>query len=356
MRLWTTITLLGLLAITTVGCAARGGTRVILSTDLATGLQNGWRKGVNDIDDGLAMGMALADTSLDVRGVVAMFGNNDMEPAKAVGDRVAQLARSDVRVLRGAAVKLSDPQVEWSDGTPLYRGCLNEGVELMASELRRGRLAVIAIGPLTDVACLIQNFPAEAANITEVVAIMGRRPHQSFAIGPVSGLTDFNFVMDVRAAQVVLESSVPVTFMTFSLTSSALVPAAALDPLRPKTSELARFVVGAAEPWITFWANTFKENGFHPWDQNAVHYVVRPSAFTCEPAGVQIVACPSAPYHKDDGNPCAGHGSAQPSSLDKESAQLWLSPAATSRVKMCTAYASETAKQEFLNAIFDFVR
>ena len=350
---------LGLILTATVDSSARGGLRrVIISTDLATGLQNGWRAGVNDIDDGLAVGMALADRSLDVRGVVVTFGNNDMEPEKLVGDRlVRDLMRSDVPVLRGAAAKLSDPQVAWYDETPAYEACLNEGVRFMASKLRRGALAVIAIGPLTDVACLVQNFPAEAQNISEVIVIMGRSPHQSLEIGPVSGLTDFNYVMDTRAAQIVLEaSSLPVTFMTFTLTSSALVPRAALEALRQKDSALARFVVQASEPWVQFWQKTFNEDGFHPWDQNAVYYASHPSAFTCEGATAQIVACPSGPYHKDADNPCVDHGPDQKTSLDKESSQLWLSPGAPSRLKMCTSYANAQAKQDFLNAIFEFVR
>lgn len=258
--------ILGLLLTTTVDGFARGARPVIISTDVSTGLENGWRAGVNDIDDGLAVGMALVDRVLDVRGIVAIFGNNDMEPEKLVGDRlVRDLMRSGVPVLRGAAARLSDPQVAWSAGRPLSQGCLNEGVRFMASQLRRGPVTILAIGPLTDVACLIQNFPSEARKITEVVAIMGRSPAQSFTIGPVSGLTDSNYVMDIRAAQVVLEqSSLPVTFITFTLTSSALVPRAALDPLRQNRSPLARFVVQAADAWVQFWHKTFNENGFHP--------------------------------------------------------------------------------------------
>jgi hypothetical protein len=75
---------LGLVLATAVAGSARGGRPVIISTDLATGLQNGWRAGVNDIADGLAVGMALADGALDVRGVVVTFGNNDVEPEALV--------------------------------------------------------------------------------------------------------------------------------------------------------------------------------------------------------------------------------------------------------------------------------
>ena len=49
-------------------------------------------------------------------------------------------------------------------------------------------------------------------------------------------------------------------------------------------------------------------------------------------------------------------GPTQPTSLDKEASQLWLTAADSSRVTMCTAYASDEAKRAFLRAIFEFVR
>lgn len=42
MRHWRAIALLGFPVTITLGCAARGGIRVIISTDPATGLENGW--------------------------------------------------------------------------------------------------------------------------------------------------------------------------------------------------------------------------------------------------------------------------------------------------------------------------
>jgi pyrimidine-specific ribonucleoside hydrolase len=221
-------------------------TRVIISTDLATGLEGGWRKGVSDIDDGLAAAMALADPALDVRGVVTTFGNNDAAPEAIVANRLLHdLLGSGVPVYQGAAVRPSNPQVSWYDGAPIAEACLNDGVEYMASELSRGPLTIVAIGPLTDVACLLQNYPQQAAAIQRVVAIGGRTPHQRFQIGKVAGLTDFN-VMDPRAVQVLLEESpVPVTFMTFSLTSGGFVPRSALDPFRQNPAPLDQFIVGA---------------------------------------------------------------------------------------------------------------
>ncbi len=368
MRRTVTMVLSSILVCTVLGGGSRSGAaaashgeprrvRVIISTDIATGLQGGWRGGINDIDDGLAVAMALSDPALDVRGIVPTFGNNDLGPEMVVAERlVHDLLGSSVPIYPGAAVPLSDPQVAWFDGTAVTESCVNDGVRFMASELRRGPVTVLALGPLTDVACLVQNFPREANNIAEVVSIMRRAPGQSFAIGPISGLTDFNLARDPRAAQIVLEeSAVPLTFLTFALTSSAFVPSSAIEALRGNPSPLARFVVDSADPWVAFWQKTFREDGFHPWDQNAVYYPAHRDTFLCVQAQPQFVRCPSDPYHSDADNPCAGHGPGQPTSLDRESAQLWLTADTGGRATMCSAYASDTARQAFLNATVAFL-
>src|SRR5258708_2930706 len=53
---------------------------VIISTDLATGLNGGWRAGYSDIDDGMAVAMAYFSGQFNILGVVVTFGNNYMEP------------------------------------------------------------------------------------------------------------------------------------------------------------------------------------------------------------------------------------------------------------------------------------
>lgn len=339
--------------------ADASGIPVLISTDSSTGLIGGWRAGRSDIDDGLAIAMAHHAEELDLRGVVVTFGNNDLEPQALVAERIAAELEGDVPVLRGASVALTSPQVEWTDGGEIPEACWNEGVAFMEEAIAAEPepMTILAIGPLTDLACLLLNRPEAAEGIGQVVAIMGRSPEQSFAINGVTGLTDFNFVMDVRAAQLVLESEVSLALMPFELTSSALVPAESLEVLRESPSPLNDFFLSATEPWVDYWNTVFSEEGFHPWDQNAIYYAMRPEAFACEMAGYELVSCPSAPYHDDEDNVCAGHGSDQPTSLDKESAQLWASPdTSPARLTYCGAYASDGAREGFLEAVWDFAR
>src|ERR1700688_990690 len=112
--------------------------QVIISSDVATGLVGGWRAGPSDIDDGLAVGMALGLPAVEVRGVVVTLGNNNVQPEGAVAQRIVDdlLLRPPVPVVSGSSQRLTAPPVTWYDGHWLPAECVNDGVRFMAAQLR----------------------------------------------------------------------------------------------------------------------------------------------------------------------------------------------------------------------------
>ena len=324
---------------------------VIISTDSATGLTGGWRSGVGDPDDGLAVAMALASPQLEVLGIVVTFGNTLMEPEFSVATRVVEGMGAQVPVRRGAARPMPDAPVRRYDGAAIDGACLNDGVRFMADQLRGSAapVTILAMGPLTDVACLALNFPDLVSGIERIVLIGGRDPGQAFKING-RHLADFNLALDFPAISYLLEeTTVPLRFMPFGLTSSVLVPVGERETLCKSNLRLASdFFCPSIVPWIEFWTKTFAEAGFHPWDQNTVYVTTAPQHFDCSPATYEIIDCAKGK--------CAGHDPANPARLALEGAQLWLTtdPAAT-RIEMCGSYAAG-GKAAFEEAIFAFAR
>lgn len=170
--------LAALVAVPPLGAAEDSAVPVITSTDSATGLNGGWWSGAGDIDDGLAIAMSLASPRLDVRGVVVTFGNALVEPSYSIAKRVVDGMGSTVPVLRGAPRPLPEYPMTLYDGTKLNSACLNAGIRFMADELRSAQtpVTILAIGPLTDLACLAMNFPDAANQIERAVVIGGLFP------------------------------------------------------------------------------------------------------------------------------------------------------------------------------------
>jgi len=331
---------------------------VIISTDFSMGLVGGWRMN-DDADDGWAVGMALADSSIDVRLVATVLGNSNVGPEQAATDAfLVDVLHSSVARARGAAVAL-DVVPATLNGKPLPATCENDATRAMEAILSEGRATIVAIGPLTDVACVAMNAPAAAtANIDGIIAIMGRKPNEIFSVGKATrGLTDFNLVMDANAASWLLgKTTIPMTFLQFDLTKQVLITADFVKSLDGGTP-LQQYVHDTTTPWVAFWSAHLGENGFHPWDSTAVYFVGHPQAFACTTTTFSLVPCSSGasdPYNR--GGKCAGHSATQPQSLDRESVQLWLGSGYGSRtVGTCAAYATPADQAKFKAAAVAFL-
>ncbi|NQY92514.1 MAG: nucleoside hydrolase, partial [Deltaproteobacteria bacterium] len=85
----------------------------------------------------------------------------------------------------------------------------NAAAVAMAEALHEAPLSIVAIGPLTNVAALIQHFPDEATRIEQVVVVAGRSVGQIFELNGAKGVPDFNFECDPHAARVLLRADAP---------------------------------------------------------------------------------------------------------------------------------------------------
>jgi hypothetical protein len=122
---------------------------------------------------------------------------------------------------------------------------------------------------------------------------------------------------------------------------------------------LQQFFYDSTIPWIDAWQKTFSEDGFHPWDSNAVWYAAHPEAFTCEDVNFKVQQCAkdaTDTYNRLGG--CAGHSACQGTSLDREAVQLWLDDgiADSRRVRTCTGYRSAADRAAFQAAVTAFLR
>ncbi|WP_421726388.1 nucleoside hydrolase [Bauldia sp.] len=325
---------------------------IIISTDTATGLIGGWVPGASDVDDGLAIAMAIDSPRLDVRGIVVTWGNTFVDPSYTVAKRIVDGMGTSVPVVHGAPRALPRDPMSNYEGTAITTACLNDGVRFMAGALEAASepVTIIAIGPLTDLACLAVNYPDAIGNIERAVVTGGRDPHQRLEIAGIR-IGDFNMAIDIPAVKYLLnETTIPIRFMSYGLTSSFLVPSSDRNVLCQSTLPIATdFLCPALVPWIDQWRDTFGEDGFHPWDQNAVFVTAEPDAFICEPAQYTIVDC-----SKGD---CAGHEAPLPFLVALETDQVWLTPDGDSdRIEMCRSYAPGDGKARFSEAIYAFAR
>lgn len=143
------------------------------------------------VDDALAILMALADPAHDVVGLTVAAGNVGLQHTVANALKLCEVAgRADVPVYPGAATPLLHPAphaafVHGEDGfgdighDPAVRAAETEHAALAILRLSHehaGRLLLVALGPLTNVALALRLDPTLPGRINRLVVMGARSP------------------------------------------------------------------------------------------------------------------------------------------------------------------------------------
>lgn len=237
--------------------------------------------GGHEVDDGFALIQAFHSKEIAIRGVSVVFGNAPLSTALPIARTLLGLLDpGGLKPYAGAAgaSQLGEP-------TPASRA--------LAAALRKEKLTILAIGPLTNVATVLQTNPELAGQIERIVAVAGRRPDQHFTVGTRNGhpLRDFNFEMDPEAFQAILDSKVPLVLAPWEISSKVWLNASDLENLKGRGAALD-WLYGPAADWLALWHKSFGADGFNPFDTLAVAVVVAPSLITCETLPVRIQTLP----------------------------------------------------------------
>lgn len=309
---------------------------VILSTDTAMGLTSGRGNGVSaappDVDDNWAFALASDQAAIDLLGVVVTMGNGPVVPEVSVARATADILGSDVPVVEGAATWLSvEPLTDYT-GSSLDGDCVNDGVRFMAEQLEaRDEVTIVAIGPMTDVACVVLNFPELVDRVDRVVALIGNLSGDPAEVnGSIAG--DFNYSMDPRAANLVLESDIAFTAISMNLAASALFPLSDIYDMAESSDPRGQYFGRASTPYAEHYEQTVGPE--KPiWDAVAVWHLIEPSSQECASMGVV-------------------ENSGAPGVYSDADTGLWFSGDADAgrQITVCTEFTSDAESERFIDA------
>lgn len=246
------------------------------------------RKRSHDVDDCWALVRALQAQDLSVRGISTVFGNSSEGAGyDVVTGLLAQITAEESRppVFRGAR-----------HATVAGTSVGNEAADALAAALQKESLTIIALGPLTNIATLINRYPELIGKIDRLVAVAGQRPQQGvrFHPGPsrLFHVHDFNFRKDVDAFQIVLDAGLPVTLLPYEAASKVQINEQDLEAMKSANAQ-SELLAGLAAPWLDYWRSTFGNDSFYPFDSLAVGYVIDEGHFTCAQLPARIERKPS---------------------------------------------------------------
>ena len=191
-------------------------------------------------DDAIAMLMALNSPDVELLGITVTGGNASLTHCTRNALSILEhVNRTDIEVARGAA----SPLVGNFGYAYDYHGHRGIGVrfprastspvrksisEFVADSISNAidPISLVALGPLTNVASLIQNHPDIAKRISRFIVMGG-----ALEAGNVTPHAEFNIFEDPEAAAVTFSSGLPIT----------LVPLEACEQVRMDATDLRRY-------------------------------------------------------------------------------------------------------------------
>ncbi|MBX7167152.1 MAG: nucleoside hydrolase [Pirellulales bacterium] len=252
--------------------AARGPIDIWLDVDPSIGLPRG------EVDDGLALIQAFHSPELRIHGVSVVFGNTSLEKGYPIAQKlVADYGPQGLQVFPGAA-----KAEQLGEETP--------AVTALAKALTERPLTILAVGPVTNVASLVQLYPQLRERITAIVVVAGRREGQRFEVNHVR-LRDANFEHDVEGMQALLDTQVPLVYAPWEVSSQVWLTRDDFAALG-KQSAAGRYLAEATQTWLDLWEQVFKAQGCNPFDTLAVGWLTHPELIDAEQLSTRIVEGP----------------------------------------------------------------
>ena len=247
--------------------------RVWIDSDIMIG------KFKKDVDDGLALILMLRDSNLQIEGISFVHGVD-------YADKVTQ------KLLKWYAPDRNIPTFKGSDDSTGF-GKETDAVKAIISALEKGPMAILALGPMTNVGTVLKLRPDLHKNITAISYCAGRKPGILFS--PGSGkvkFSDYNFDLDPKSSATLLETEIPVLLSGYDCSDSLFLNREDFIHLKKSKNKGDRWLFRQLKDWENLWRMFLgSKSGFIPFDCSTVGALLYADEFNIEteiPAFIKV--------------------------------------------------------------------
>ena len=250
------------------------------------------------VDDAVALLCALKLDKLAIRGISSVAGNVEhAKTFKNCRNVLAYAGREDIKVYPGAikpmCVELDDAsEVHGKDGlggvvipdSPAVTETMHAWDAIYeAAKKEGGKLQIVAVGPLTNIANAIISHP-DLKGMIERILIMG-----GAAVGGNATMAaEFNIYADPHSAETVMQSGIPVVMFGLDVTVDAYLDSKDIQDIRDFNTKISKFFVDVVQSNLNFYIKNYKREILCIHDACPLIYLQYPEIFTGQKAGVYV--------------------------------------------------------------------
>jgi len=254
------------------------------------------------VDDALAIFYGMHSPEVRVEAITTVAGNVEVEKCTRNVKTILQYARSEYRpvIVQGSGRPLrkeliTAPEVHGKDGLgntqrSITKSNSRESHEAMecirhCCEQFSQRLVIVALGPLTNIARVLKKYPRSLRKVRQIVSMGGafRVPGNT---GPVA---EFNYFVDPDAANVVLQSGLPLTIVPLDVTEQLILMRSHLrNHIGKHRTKWASFLYEFTGNYMQYHKKTLGFEGGYLHDPIAMAIAVRPSLARVRKVHVEV--------------------------------------------------------------------
>lgn len=247
-------------------------------------------------DDALAIMLLLAHRKkFNILGFVTVAGNQTIEKVTKNMCNILNVLKFDYPIAKGSEKPLfrrleTEASAHGESGLdgpilpePDMSNVIENGIDFMYEQIMNNteKTNIIALGPLTNIANLINKHPDVIKKI-EMISMMGG----GIDFGNVTTTAEFNIYIDPEAAEIVFDSGIKIVMSGLDVTEKALIYEKQWEnldkqgPVGKFTKELFLF--------YTQYSKKYDLEGSSVHDACAVAYLLKPELFTGKMYNVHI--------------------------------------------------------------------
>jgi len=253
-------------------------------------------------DDAVAIMLAASSKEIDILGITCVGGNSGLNNTVNNALKVCTLIeRTDIKVYSGANKpihyelftaeyvhgktgldKKGDPIIIDTNYKPQEKHAVDFIVETCKSSTEQ--IYLCPTGPLTNIALSLKKDPSIKENIKEIVFMGGA----AMCLGNTTPSAEFNIYVDPHAANIVLESGIPLTMMGLDVTHQVNVNSKIIKSMNENKNKSSKFFGELMEFYTIFHKELYETEETPLHDPCVIAYLLDPSIFSGKEVNVTV--------------------------------------------------------------------
>ena len=253
-------------------------------------------------DDAVAIMLAIANEEIELLGITCVGGNATLENTKLNSLKICSLLnRLDIPIYAGSDKPLvydlvTAEHVHGKSGLDTYGEPIIlkpnhkiqdlHAVDFVIKTCKESNdpIYLCPTGPLTNIALSLQKDPSIKENIKEIVFMGGA----ALCLGNITPAAEFNIYVDPHAANIVLNSGIPITMMGLDVTHKVNVNDKIIKSIKSNNNKASIFFADLMDFYSRFHRDLYETGDSPLHDPCVIAYLINNKLFEGRKVHVQV--------------------------------------------------------------------